>query len=46
LSKKKKEISFMAYVRREGRVTIPKEVRDALGIVEGDLIGCTVKKAK
>jgi len=28
----KKEKGFvMAYVRRKGRVTIPKEVRDALG---------------
>ena len=41
--KKEKEISFMAYVRREGRITIPKEVRDALGIEEGAMIECTVK---
>jgi len=45
LPKKKKEASFMAYVRREGKVTIPKEVRDALGIEEGHLIECTVKEA-
>jgi len=45
LSKKKKEVSFMVYVRREGRVTIPRQVRDALGIEEGHLVECTVKKA-
>jgi AbrB family looped-hinge helix DNA binding protein len=46
LSKKEKEISFTIYVRKEGRITIPKEVRDALGVGEGALIECKVKKVK
>jgi AbrB family looped-hinge helix DNA binding protein len=35
---------FTAYVRREGRVTIPKELRDALIIKEGNLIKCKIIK--
>jgi len=46
LSKKEKEASFMIYLRKEGRITVPKEVRDALGIEEGALIGCTIRKVK
>lgn len=37
---------FTAYVRREGRITLPKEVRDALAIVEGCLVRCKVVKVK
>jgi len=37
---------FTAYVRREGRVTIPQEVRDALIIMEGNLVKCKVIKMK
>jgi AbrB family looped-hinge helix DNA binding protein len=35
---------FTAYVRREGRVTIPKELRDALIIKEGNLVKCKIIK--
>jgi len=27
-------MEFTSYVRKEGRITLPKEVRDALGIEE------------
>lgn len=37
---------FTAYVRKEGRMTVPKGVRDALGIREGDLVNCTIGKVK
>ena len=46
MSKKEKEISFMIYLRKEGRITIPKEIRDALGIEEGALIECRIKRVK
>lgn len=46
MSKKEKEIAFIIYVRKEGRITIPKEIRDALGIEEGALIECRIKKVK
>jgi len=39
-------ISFTVYVRREGRVTIPKELRKAYDINEGDLIECQIKKIR
>lgn len=42
LSVKKSE--FTVYVRRNGRVTVPKEVRDALGIDEGNLVKCEIEK--
>jgi AbrB family looped-hinge helix DNA binding protein len=35
---------FTAYVRRNGRMTVPKEVRDALGIKVGNLVKCKIKK--
>jgi AbrB family looped-hinge helix DNA binding protein len=43
-SKKKRGILFTAYVRCEGRITVPKEIRDAFKIREGDLVECQIKK--
>jgi AbrB family looped-hinge helix DNA binding protein len=42
----KEEAEFTAYVRREGRVTIPKELRDALIIKEGNLVKCKISKVR
>jgi len=42
----KKERSFTAYVRRDGKVTVPKGVRDALSIKEGDLVECKITKVR
>jgi AbrB family looped-hinge helix DNA binding protein len=39
-------MEFTAYVRKEGRITLPKEVRDALNIREGNLVKCKVEKVK
>ena len=41
-----REMSFVAYVKVGGRITIPKSVRDALGIEENDLVECTVRKVR
>ncbi len=38
------ELIFTAYVRIEGRITIPMEIRDALDIDRDDLVECRVKK--
>jgi len=35
---KEKKMSFTVYIGTDGRLTVPKGVRDGLGIVEGDLI--------
>ena len=40
------EVVFISYVRNEGRVTVPKELRDAYGIKVGDLVECRFKKIK
>jgi bifunctional DNA-binding transcriptional regulator/antitoxin component of YhaV-PrlF toxin-antitoxin module len=45
-SDKKTELSFTVYVRCEGRVTIPNELRDAYAIKEGDLVVCEIRKIK
>jgi AbrB family looped-hinge helix DNA binding protein len=37
---------FTAKVQKAGRVTIPKNDRDAEGIRDGDLVRVTVKKLK
>ena len=41
-----KKVEFTIYVRREGRMTVPKGVRDALDIEEGNLVKCTIQKVK
>jgi bifunctional DNA-binding transcriptional regulator/antitoxin component of YhaV-PrlF toxin-antitoxin module len=43
-SERKSAILFMAYLRCEGRITVPKEIRDAFKIREGDLVECQIKK--
>jgi len=42
----KREIVFTAYIRCEGRVTIPKELRDAYELKDGDLVECNLKKIR
>jgi len=42
----KKEATFTAYVRTDGKVTVPRGVRDALSIDEGDLVECHIRKVK
>jgi AbrB family looped-hinge helix DNA binding protein len=39
-------IIFTVYLRCEGRVTVPKELRDAYGLREGDLVECSIRKIK
>ena len=41
-----KEAEFTVYVRKNGRVTVPKEVRDALEIDDGNLVNCKIKKMR
>jgi hypothetical protein len=39
-------IEFTVYVRKEGKITVPKEVRDALQINNGDLVRCKIVKVR
>lgn len=41
-----KEAEFMAYVRRNERMTVPKGVRAALDIGEGSLVRCKIRKVE
>lgn len=43
---RKSGITFTVYMRQEGRVTVPKELRDAYELKEGDLVECTIRKVK
>jgi len=40
------EVVFTSYVRNEGRVTIPKSLRDAYNFKEGDLVECKIKRIR
>jgi len=46
LTREGEPIEFTAYVRKEGRITLPKEVRDALSVREGCLVRCKIEKVK
>jgi bifunctional DNA-binding transcriptional regulator/antitoxin component of YhaV-PrlF toxin-antitoxin module len=46
LAREGEAMEFTSYVRKEGRITLPKEVRDALQICEGCLVRCRVEKVK
>ena len=39
-------MKFTRYVRKDGRITVPNEVMNALGLKEGDIVEFTVKKIK
>ena len=41
----RKEAMFTVYLRKGGRITVPKEVRDALDIDEGALVECRINRA-
>jgi len=43
---KNEEMIFTAYVRIEGRITIPLEIRDAMEIERGDLVECHIKRVR
>jgi AbrB family looped-hinge helix DNA binding protein len=43
---KKTCVAFTVYMRREGRVTVPKELRDAYDLKEGDLVECQIRKVR
>ena len=46
LNGKNAGIIFTVYMRQEGRVTVPKELRDAYDLKEGDLVECKIRKIK
>uniref|UniRef100_A0A6M3LZV3 Putative antitoxin family protein n=1 Tax=viral metagenome TaxID=1070528 RepID=A0A6M3LZV3_9ZZZZ len=40
----KEWVRFPATIRKDNRVTVPPEVRKALGLKEGDLVDLQIKK--
>jgi len=46
LDNTKAGITFTVYMRKEGRVTVPKELRDAYDLEEGDLVECRIRKIR
>jgi hypothetical protein len=39
-------MEFTAYVRKEGKITVPKEIRDALYLQRDDLVRCKITKVE
>ena len=39
-------MEFASYIKAEGRITLPKVVRDALRIEKGQLGKCKIEKVK
>jgi len=46
LDDRKAGITFTVYMRKEGRLTVPKELRDAYDLKEDDLVECQIRKIK
>jgi AbrB family looped-hinge helix DNA binding protein len=40
------EVKLMARIMREGRITIPKDLREKLGLEHGDFIRVTLTKVE
>jgi AbrB family looped-hinge helix DNA binding protein len=40
------EVKLMARIMREGRITIPKDLREKLGLEHGDFIKLTLTKVE
>jgi bifunctional DNA-binding transcriptional regulator/antitoxin component of YhaV-PrlF toxin-antitoxin module len=38
--------TFTVYMRRDGMIAVPKELRDAYDLEEGDLVECRIRKIK
>jgi bifunctional DNA-binding transcriptional regulator/antitoxin component of YhaV-PrlF toxin-antitoxin module len=43
---KESSVEFTVYLRKEGKITVPKEVRDAMGLTNGDLIRAKIVKVQ